>query len=481
MNEGKTQQAAAAAAGMSVRSAREWQTGSLPSEGKENRSWRTRSDPFEGVWRSKIEPLLERDHKGKLEAKTLLEVLIAEEPERFSMGQVRTMQRRLRDWRALKGPTKEVYFPQEHPPGEQGALDFTCCNELDVTVGGQPLRHLLFEFVLVHSKWTWVCVAFSETFEALVDGLQRALWALGGVPTELLTDNLSAATHELKGGGGRALTRRFADVCDHLGFKQVRQINPGKSNENGAVEVRHRRTKKLLEQALVLRGFRDFDSVEAYELFAQETVDRTHNRHLDARLAEERALLSELPARRLPAYTTSTPKVRKWSTIQVRARIYSVPSQLIGHEVETRLYPNTVEVWYRGERVEVFPRMRGEGAHRIDYRHVIGSLVRKPGAFANYRFREDLFPTMAFRRAYDALRASHGERADIEYVRILKLAADTMESEVHTALVALLDAHTSFGYIDVEAQVRPLEPEIPVVSIPAPDLHGYNDLIGGAQ
>ncbi|MBL4686671.1 MAG: IS21 family transposase [Nannocystaceae bacterium] len=443
-------------------------------------SWRTRSDPFEGVWRSKIEPLLERDRKGKLEARTLMEVLIEEDPERFSMGQVRTMQRRIRDWRALKGPTKEVYFPQEHLPGEQGALDFTCCNELDVTVSGQPLRHLLFEFVLVYSKWTWVCVAFSETFEALVDGLQRALWALGGAPTELLTDNLSAATHELKGGGGRALTKRFADVCDHLGFKEVRQINPGKSNENGAVEVRHRRTKKLLEQALVLRGSRDFDSIAAYELFAQETVDRTHNRHLDARLAEERALLSELPARRLPAYTTSTPKVRKWSTIQVRARIYSVPSQLIGHEVEARLYPNTVEVWYRGERVEVFPRMRGEGAHRIDYRHVIGSLVRKPGAFANYRFREDLFPTLAFRRAYDALRTSHGGRADIEYVRILKLAADTMESDVHTVLVALLSAHASFGYADVEEQVRPLEPEIPVVSIPAPDLHSYDELIGGA-
>jgi len=480
MNEGKTQQAAAAAAGMSVRSAREWQAGSLPSETKDPRSWRTRSDPFEGVWRSKIEPLLENDHKGKLEAKTLLEVLVAQDPKRFSMGQLRTMQRRLRDWRALKGPAKEVFFPQVHPPGEQGALDFTCCNELDVTVAAAPLRHLLFEFVLVYSKWTWACVAFSETFEALVDGLQRALWALGGVPTELVTDNLSAATHELKGGGGRALTRRFADVCEHLGLDRVRQINPGKSNENGAVEVRHRRTKRLLEQALVLRGSRDFDSVENYEQFVQATLDRTHNRHLDARLSEERALLSKLPARRLPAYTSSTPKVRKWSTIQVRARVYSVPSRLIGHEVEARLFPNTVEIWYRGERVEVFPRLRGEGAHRIDYRHVIGSLVRKPGAFANYRFREDLFPTLAFRRAYDALCGTHGARADVEYVRVLKLAADTMESDVHAALVALLGANERFAYVDVEAKVRPLEPEIPSISIPDPDLSSYDELIGDA-
>jgi hypothetical protein len=358
-------------------------------------------------------------------------------------------------------------------------LDFTCCNELEVTICGQLLRHLLFEFMLVYSKWTWACVAFSETFEALVDGLQRALWAVGGVPKELLTDNLSAATHELKGSGGRALTKRFADVCEHLGFEQVRQINPGKSNENGAVEVRHRRTKKLLEQAFVLRGSRDFDSIEDYERFVQQVLDRAHNRHLDVRLGEEQQLLAELPARKLPTYTASEPKVRKWSTIQVRARIYSVPSRLIGHEVQARLYPNTVEVWYRGERVDVFPRVRGEG-HRIDYRHVIGSLVRKPGAFANYRFREDLFPTLVFRRAYDALHASHGARADVEYVRILKLAADMMESDVQDALATLLDGCRGFDYADVEALVRPREPEVPVVSIPDPDLHAYDQLIGGA-
>ncbi len=350
-----------------------------------------------------------------------------------------------------------------------------------MTVGGQVLRHLLFEFVLVYSKWTWVCVAFSETFEALVDGLQRALWALGGVPSELLTDNLSAATHELKGGSGRGLTRRFADVCDHIGLQKVRRINPGKSNENGAIEVRHRLTKKILEQALVLRGSRDFDSLEKYERFVQGAIERMHNRHVTEALAEERALLRELPARRLPAYTSSTPRVRKWSTIRVRSRIYSVPSRLIGHEVEARLYPDTVEVWYRRERVGIFPRLRGEGGHRIDYRHIIGSLARKPGAFANYRFREDLFPTLVFRRAYDALLSSHGARADVEYVRILKLAADTMEAKVDATLAILLDRHESFDYLDVEALVRPCEPEVPLISIPAPDLRGYDELIGGAR
>lgn len=480
MAEGKTQEAAAAGAGMSVRTARAWKEGPLPSEAKAPRSWRTREDPFSGVWEVDIEPVLERDDKGEMEAKTLMRLLVAKYPTRFKMGQVRTMQRRLRDWRALRGPDKQVYFQQEHRPGAQGALDFTCCNELEVRIQGELLKHLLFEFVLVFSKWTFACVAFSETYEALVDGLQRALWSAGGVPAELLSDNLSAATHELKGGGGRSLTKRFADVCDHFGFETVRQIGPGKSHENGAVESRHHRTKKLLKQALVVRGSRDFASVEEYERFVQHTVAQDHNRYVVPGFTEESVLLKALPLRRLPSYTTSTPKVRKWSTITVRGRIYSVPSRLIGHEVEARLYPNAVEVRYRGTQVEVFPRVRGEGNHRIDYRHIIASLVRKPGAFANYRFREELFPTLVFRRAYDALQASHRSRADIEYVRILKLAADTMEADVDAALSVLLDAAACFDYSDVEFIVRPRQPERPVVTIPAPDLHCYDQLLGGA-
>lgn len=480
MTEGKTQEAGAAGAGMSVRTARTWQKGPLPSEAKAVRSWRTREDPFSEVWAVDIEPLLERDDKGELEARTLMRLLVDKYPDRFKMGQVRTMQRRLRDWRALRGPEKEVCFQQDHRPGEQGALDFTCCNELEVTILGEPLKHLLFQFVLVFSKWAFACVAFSETFEALVDGLQRALWSAGGVPGELLSDNLSAATHELKDGGGRSLTKRFKDVCDHVGFETVRQITPGKSHENGAVEGRNHRTKRLLKQAMIVRDSRDFGSLEEYECFVQQTLQQDHNRYVEDAFAMERLLLKALPSRRLPSYTTSTAKVRKWSTITVRGRIYSVPSRLIGYEVEVRLYPNVVEIRYRDKSIEVFPRVRGKGNHRIDYRHIVTSLVRKPGAFANYRFREELFPTLAFRRAYDALQVTHGARADIEYVRILKLAADTMEVNVDAALCGILDAQQRFDYVDVESLVRPRQPKIPIVRIPAPDLNGYDQLLGGA-
>ncbi|NVB36387.1 IS21 family transposase [Pseudenhygromyxa sp. WMMC2535] len=480
MNQGKTQQAAAAAAGMSVRSARKWQSGPLPSQTKEPRHWRTRKDPFEGVWEEKIVPLLERDKEGELEAKTLLKQLIEEKPERFNQGQLRTMQRRVRDWRALHGPDKEVYFQQEHPPGEEAALDFTNCNELQVTIAGEPFRHLLFELVLVASAWTWACVALSESYEALVEGLQRALWALGGVPRKLTLDNMSAATHELKKARGRSLNKRFADACTHLGIETVRRINVGKSHENGAVEVRHRRTKKLLKQALILRGSRDFASVEDYERFVQQTLEREHNQHVTAKLELESPLLRPLPIKPVPTYTTETPKVRRWSTIKVRGRIYSVPSQLIGHQVEVRLHANEVELRYGGEVVETFPRLRGEGAHRIDYRHVIASLVRKPGAFPNYCFREELYPSLIFRRAYDALERARPGRGHVDYVRILHLAAMTMESTVEAELAQLLEAGAPFDYATVKQRVQPTESEVPQLEVGEPDLGVYDELLGGA-
>jgi hypothetical protein len=220
--DGKSQEAAAAAAGMSVRTARKWESGALPAASKRGRSWRTRRDPFEGVWDEEIVPLLVRDADRILQATTLLELLDGRYPGRFGAGQVRTLQRRIRDWRAVHGPEREVYFEQTHPPGREAQLDFTHGTELGVRIAGEAFDHLLFEFVLSFSGWRWVCLAFGETFEALVNGLQGALWELGGVPEIARSDNLSAATHELKRSGGRALNERFAAVLAHYGLRSTR-------------------------------------------------------------------------------------------------------------------------------------------------------------------------------------------------------------------------------------------------------------------
>lgn len=480
MAEGKTIEAAAAAADMSVRSAHNWKTGPLPSQTKKHRHWRTRQDPFEGVWEADVVPLLERDEAGALEVTTILAELGRRYGDRFDERHLRTLQRRVRDWRTLHGPGKEVFFEQEHVPGREAAFDFTDCSSLRVTIAGQFFAHLLFQFILSFSKWRSVSLAFGETFEALVAGLQRALWELGGVPSVARSDNLSAATHALP-EGGRELNRRFKAVLDHYGVRSTR-IEPGKSNQNGVVEKAHDRLKTALEQELILRGSRDFATVESYLAFVEE-VRQKLNAPTAARLAEERKHLAPLPPCRLPEYSTYEVVVRQWSTIHFGKKTYSVPSRLIGSVVEVRQHPDIIEVFYRNKLTATMPRLRGDQPHRIDYRHVIWSLVRKPGAFARYRYREELFPSLTFRRAYDALTDARGERADVEYVRILHLAASTLESRVEAALEGLLASGARFDYAAVKALAAPEERTVPDVHIPAPNPAAYDSLLaaGGAR
>jgi len=473
--EDKTQEAAAAAAGMSERSVRTWQEGPLPSATRTPRDWRTRPDPFAEVWDAEVVPLLGADEKGVLQATTLLELLQERYPGQFAPGQERTLQRRLRDWRALQGPRKEVFFEQTHVPGREAAVDFTHATELGVTIRGAALVHLYFQLVLSFSGWTWVCLAFGETYEALVAGIQGALWALGGATAVLRSDNLSAATHELKRTGGRALVPRFKAVLEHYALASTR-IRPGESHENGVVEQRHYRTKRAVAEALVVRGSCDFDTVDEYAAFVQAVIGRQNRKIPLAAMAIERGALKPLPTAAVPSYSTYAARVRRWSTVRVGGRTYSVPSRLIGHLVEVRQHPDVVEVRYRDKLVETMPRLRGERDARIDYRHVIWSLVRKPGAFARYKYREELFPTLVFRRAYDAL-AVAGDRADVEYLRILHLAASTMESTVEATLLALLDAGAPVNFDVVRAQVSPATPVVPHVAIPAPDLSAYDLLL----
>jgi hypothetical protein len=246
-------------------------------------------------------------------------------------------------------------------------------------------------------------------------------------------------------------------------------------------EQAHYRLKTAIAQALILRGSRDFSSVEAYRSFVQAVVDK-RNRRVQGKLELERRHLRALPPAPVPEYTTYRTTVRKWSAIRVASRSYTVPSRLIGMEVEVRQYADTVEVYYKGQLVERMERIRGSGQARIDYRHIIHSLVRKPGAFARYRFREHLFPTETFKLSYDALRGWKGERADVEYVRILHLAATTMESEVDRTLALLLETGKPFDYPMVRDLVAPVSPQTPdLESLRAPDLKVYDALLmGGA-
>jgi len=465
---------------MSERAARKWASGPMPSDVHPPRTWRTRQDPFEDLWATEVVALLETDEDGRLQAKTIFEHLQDRHPGRFKSGQLRTLQRRIRDWRAAHGPGREVFFEQVHPPGREGAADFTRAHELGVTISGEILVHLLFVFRLSYSGWTHVSLAFGETYEALVHGLQSALIALGGVPAVLRTDNLSAATHELRLTGGRQLNDRFKQVLEHFGMDSTR-IRPGNAHENGVAEKANHLVKTALDQALLIRGTRDFESVDSYIEFARDVVGRRVNQTCFERLTEELDHLHPLPSSPFPEYTTTHATVRRWSTVRVGKRAYSVPSNLIGHQVEVRQYADFVEILYRGQRIETMPRLRDDSKARIDYRHVIWSLVRKPGAFARYRYREELFPTPTFRAAYDAIARHRGERTDIEYVRILHLAASTMESRVEAALKILLEKNEPFDYVTVKELAEPETSTVPSLAKREPDLSAYDALIGGTR
>lgn len=429
-----TQEVAAAKAGMDVKTARKYLADRrLPSEQKPDRTWRTRPDPFDRVWDEVREQI---DANPGLEAKTLFEALQRQYPGEFADGQLRTLQRRIKRWRATEGPGQEVFFAQQHVPGRLGQSDFTYMNELGITVGHQSFPHMLYHFVLTYSNWEDVTLCHSESFESLSEGLQNALWELGGVPLEHRTDRLSTAVNNMS--NEKEFTARYDALLRHYRL-EGQKIQAGKANENGDIEQRHHRLKRAIEQTLLLRGSRDFASAEEYKAFLRLLLVRL-NAGRRERLSAEMQYLRALPERRLGSAKRVKARVDCGSIVYLDRNAYSVNSRLIGEEVEARLHAETVEVWYGGSKVEQMPRLRGRGKHRVDYRHIIDWLVRKPGAFENYRYREDLFPTSRFRMAWDALREAAQPRANKLYLEILQMAAQEGEARVDAALRHLLEA-----------------------------------------
>ena len=468
---------AAMRAGMDPKTARKYrEEQKLPSQLKQPRTWRTREDPFEEDWPAMAARLTEAP---ELEAKTLFEELLAKAPGKYEPGQLRTLQRRVRDWRATKGPDKEVFFAQAHRPGETMQTDFTWGTELGITIRGEELPHLLCHPVLPYSNWEWATVCRSESMAALRQGVQSALFQLGRVPEWHQTDNSTAATHTPVKGKG-TFNEDYQALMRHLGMKP-RTIEPGKKEQNGDVEALNGAFKRRLEQHLLVRGSRDFESVGAYEAWVQEVATKA-NRLRTERVAEELAVMRPLNVDRLPEYTEEDVLVTGWSTIRVKHNAYSVPSRLIGETVRVRLYEDRLEVFHRGQHQLTMERLHGRGGHRVNYRHVIWSLVQKPGAFALYRYREDLFPSLAFRRAYDALQDKHaGRKADVEYLRILHLAASTLEADVEAALEQLLASGSLSSAEQVKALVKPARPEVPQLAVPEVDLRGYDALLESGE
>jgi len=464
---------ASARAGMDEKTARKYRdAGRFPSQLEKPRTWRTRKDPFEEDWEDICARLKDAPD---LEAKTLFELLMGSRPEQYQPGQLRTLQRRVREWRATEGPEKEVFFAQAHRPGEAMQTDFTSANELEVTIASEPFPHLLCHPVLPYSNWEWATVCRSESLAAIQRGVQAALFRLGRVPEFHQTDNSTAATHDLP-TGKRGFNQDYVTLMEHLGMKP-RTIEVGESHQNGDVEALNGALKRRLLQHLLVRGGRDFESVAAYEGWLQEVLVKT-NALRATKLQEEFAAMRPLKAARLAEYTEEKVLVTSWSTIRVKHNAYSVPSRLRGETVRVRVYEDRLEILYGEKQQLSVERLRGRFGHRINYRHIIWSLVQKPGAFARYRYREELFPTVIFRRAYDILAERHAAwGGDIEYLRILHLAASTMESEVEAALQLLLADGSLSSVEQVKALVLPARPQVPTLAVPEVDLSRYDALL----
>lgn len=439
-----SQRVAAARAGFSERTGRRIDVDPrLPSQRQPERG-RTVPDPLEAVWEPVLLPILERD--PAVQAVTLLRHLQTADPDAFPDDRIRrTLERRVRDWRALHGAARDVIFRQTPEPGRMALSDFTDAAELGVTIAGAPFPHRLFHFVMAYSGWEHAAVVLGgESFPALAQNLQNALWTLGGVPREHRTDSLSAAYRNLDAEAARDVTRRYDDFCAHYGLLASR-CNPGEPHENGSVEAQNRHLKTALGQALILRGSRDFDDVADWRRFVDQLVARRNRRRDDA-VRIEAAALRPLPARRATDFTEVVARVTKTGGFLVNSVFYSAPSRLIGQRLRVHVYDDRIEAYLGATPVVAHPRLRsrsdGVRLHRIDYRHVIHALRRKPQALAGSVYRDGLFPRTEYAAAWASLSGALPQRdACRRMVELLWLAhEETCEAELAALIVEDLTA-----------------------------------------
>jgi len=395
---GSTQERAAVRSGFSERSGRRIEKGDGGPDHRKPRKHRTRKDPLDAVWKSDMLPMLEA-HPG-LRAVTLLEYLQRRHPGRYPDSIRRTLERRVKEWRAIHGPEKEVIFRQIHQPGLMGISDFTEPKDsFYITIRGKKLAHRLFHFRLPFSSWSYVRVIESgESFVALTSSLNEALQRLGGSPKEHRTDSLSAAYKNLSKDEREDATRRYREFCEHYSMKPTRN-NRGVSHENGAIESPHGHLKRRIAQELMLRGSNDFGSVESYGRWLDSLVSRLNRRQQD-KVNEERAALTPLPASRGVDYDEVVARVSSTSTILVKRGLYSVPSRLSGEQLRIHVHEHTLSLFLGSKKTLELERVFSTDNHRarnIDFRHVIGSLVKKPQAFRHSVLRDDLLPNDQFR------------------------------------------------------------------------------------
>lgn len=452
----------------------------LPSQKKAPRE-RRRPDPLAEVFDAEVVPMLEA--APGLRAVAVYEELLRRHPE-LGTGIRRTLERRIRAWHAIHGQDREVIFRQTHEPGRMGLSDFTDMGDAAITVAGEPLDHRLYHFRLAYSGFEHAHVVLGgESFVALAEGLQNALWALGGVPQEHRTDSLSAAFRNLDRLAQEDLTCRYEALCAHYGMQPTRN-NTGIAHENGAIEGAHGHLKRAIADALLMRGSADFEDLVAYRRFVDEIAGRRNARNTK-RIDIERAALGRLPDRRSCDYEEVAVAVTSSGGFTLRKVFYTVPSRLIGHRLRVRLYDDRLDVFIGATQLFTLPRGRacpktGKHGHVVNYHHVIGSLRRKPMALLNLVYREQLFPREAYRRTFEVMLVRlRSNKACRLMVELLALAHDRgCEAELAAMLEADLDAKRLPDMAVLRRRFAPDPARLPNVVVQLVPLNAYEGLIG---
>lgn len=400
---GCTQLTAAAKAGFCERSGRRIDSGQHQPKQGQPRDWRTRADPLAEVWVSELEPMLKQE--PKLEAMTLFEYLQDQHPGQYQ-SVLRTLQRRVSEWKALHGVPKELMFELRHNPGELGLSDFTQLKGVTITIAGMPYEHLLYHYRLAYSGWQYVqIIEGGESFIALAEGLQNALAACGGVPQQHRTDSLSAAYHN--SGGKHRLTERYGALCHHYQMQSSRN-NTGVAHENGAIESPHGYFKRRLVQQLYLRGSFDFDSLAEYGTFITTVVAKL-NAKCSEKYATELALLQPLPRYRCADYEILSVRVSCRATVEIKSVLYTVPERLVGRALTVHLYHNRWMGYLGTQAVVELPRVLSSSSHVgrrvrcINYRHLVQGLRRKPRALLYCTWQQEILPNAEYRSIWQRM------------------------------------------------------------------------------
>ncbi len=479
--KGKTQERASAHCGFSERSGRRIDTGDLQPLGGKMRDWRTRQDPFAGVWENEVVPLLRQE--SKLTPKTLFECLQSDHPGEYPDSKLRTFQRKVSKWKALYGADKEVMFRQNQIAGRMGLSDFTQLKQVQITIVGVIFHHLLYHFRLAFSGWCSVKVVHGgESYSAFAEGLQDALQRLGGSPQEHRSDSLSAAFKNLSKDAAADTTKRYEQLCKHYDMEPTRN-NRGKGHENGAVESPHGHLKKRIQQGLLLRGSKDFTSVSEYEGFLAEIVQTINRNKLD-KIEEERKYLQPLPLQRTADYTELVVRASTSSTIRVKRVVYTVPSRLIGKALRVHIYDSRLEVYLGSTHTvtlqRIFVKDKNHRAKQVDYRHVITSLERKPQAFRYSQLRDELLPNKTYKAVWEFVDLHQdAHKACKTMVGILGLAhRENCEEELGRYLHNLLEKKIVPNLYKLQQKFGSHDPRIPLLDVTQPPVSTYDGLLG---